>query len=131
MQRFIPVVSLPSALRKLVLIAVLAGGAFAAATYELTLHTGIRLEDAAGENAEATSNGLMNFYLWHLGNSLPGSPLETVRLEPPYEYASEWIGTLVLAYCLIVVTPVLKYVHDLIRWRREHGLSSAHERAAR
>jgi hypothetical protein len=110
--------SLGAALHELAVTAVLAAGAFAAVTHELTLHTDIRLHDTGADNGSATAAGLMTFYLWNFANFLPGSPMETLRFQPPYAYSSHWVGGLVLAYGIVVVTPVLQYLRELVVWTR-------------
>lgn len=107
-------------IRMMIVVTVIAAGAFAAVTRELLLHNDGRLIDARGHPADATLEKLTDFYYWHLVNGVPGRPLETTKIDVPYQYESHWVGVLVLTYTIIVILPMFAYVRDILRWRQEH-----------
>jgi hypothetical protein len=109
-----------AALQQVVVVAVLAAGAFAFLTEELARHGVVHFTEggSGGVVAAVKPDALYWFYGWHLIDALPVSPLSTLKIEPPYDYDQSIVGALVLVYTLLVVVPLVSLAKEVLRRRR-------------
>ena len=102
-----------------------AAAAFAFLTEELARHGVVEFTAADGSGVIVLTpdpDSLYWFYGWHLLDALPASPLSTLKIDAPYDYAQARVGALLLVYTLLVVTPFISLVtYDVIRQRRHHA----------
>jgi hypothetical protein len=92
------------ALIRAALTAIVAAAAFAALTHALIDWDLVDFDD------DADGTGLMTFYTWHLANAVPGHAVQALQWEAPYTYHQARVGILVIAYTLVVVGPILRYL---------------------
>jgi hypothetical protein len=102
-------------------VAVVSAALFAGITLELVRHGAVEVSPTPDQ-----AGPLVDFYMWHLINVLPGSILDTLRLGPPVTYEQSRVGCLVLIYTLVVATPVVALAREVWRTRSGDGLQDGH-----
>jgi len=59
-------------------------------------------------NQKITPGAIMDFYLWHFLDAVPGFKVtETLLWEEPLTYVNSWIGFLLLLFKFIVISPII------------------------
>ncbi|MEP6666912.1 MAG: hypothetical protein ABJA81_10725 [Nocardioidaceae bacterium] len=100
-------------------VAVVAAAAFAFITDELHRAGLVELTDGGRNVTAVDPSNVFWFYVWHLTDALPASPLSTLRIDAPYGYTQHFVGVLVLTYTLLVVTPFVTLIKAFVSRRRE------------